>query len=348
MIVSLLVSFHNHEKLVRRVVESVLNQDCGDYEAVFIDDASTDGSFRILQETLAEHAKEIHCKVKCLRNERNLGMVGTFNRMFEESSGDICVMQCGDDLAAPNRVSSIIECWSEAMVKHPNLVAVVSRCNLVDEGFRMVRPFKRKAGDASWIVRTGEQVYDGHLSLHGAALSYSRKLYEDFGPLDPKAKFEDEIMWFRAVLSGDLLIIREALLDYRCAGGASTRFRTSIADTERIAVRQERTYLQMLKDLETRRGDLPNEVVARYEADLKQSLRWQRLLVGLLTRRGAERRRVVRDLLHVVRSDASFRPLLVFALPRSLAAFAVFIRGTFGNLRRGTRLKRLVSVLERE
>ena len=64
MIVSLLVSFPNHETLVRRVVESVLNQDCGDYEAVFIDDASTDGRFRILQETLAAHAKEIHCKVK--------------------------------------------------------------------------------------------------------------------------------------------------------------------------------------------------------------------------------------------------------------------------------------------
>ena len=348
MTVSLLVSFHNHEKLVRRVVESVLNQDCADYEAVFIDDASTDCSFRILQETLADHAKDLHCKVKCLRNERNLGIVGTFNRMFEETSGDICVMQCGDDLAASNRVSSIIKCWSEAMATHPNLVAVVSRCNLVDEGFRMVRPFKRKAGDSSWIVRTGEQVYDGHLSLHGAALGYSRKLYEDFGPLDPKAKFEDEIMWFRAVLSGDLLIIREALLDYRCAGGASTRFRTSIADTERIAVRQERTYRQMLKDLGVRRGSLPDAVASRYEVDLNRSLRWQRLLVGLLTRRGAERRKIVRDLLQAVRCDASFRPLLVFALPRPLAAFAVFIRGTLGNLRRGTRLKRLVSVLERE
>ena len=104
----------------------------------------------------------------------------------------------------------------------------------------------------------------------------------------------------------------------------------------------------MLKDLGMRRGSLSDAVVSRYEVDLNRSLRWQRLLVGLLTRRGAERRRVVRDLLHMVRSDASFRPLLVFALPRSLAAFAVFIRGTFGNLRRGTRLKRLVSVLERE
>ena len=348
MTISLLVSFHNHEKLVRRVVESVLDQDCDNYEAIFIDDASTDGSFRILQQTLSDHAKNIHCKVKCLRNERNLGIVGTFNRMFEESSGDVCVMQCGDDLARPNRVSSIIRCWGEAVVKHPNLVAVVSRCNLVDEDFRMVRPFVRRAGDAAWIVRSGEQVYDGRLSLHGAALGYSRKLYEDFGPLDPKAKFEDEIMWFRALLSGDLLIIREALLDYRCAGGASTRFRTSIADTERIAIRQERTYLQMLKDLETRRGDLPNEMVSRYEDDLNRSLRWQRLLVGLLTRRGAEKRKVVRDLLQAARLDASFCPLLVFALPRPLAALAVFIRGTLGNLRRGTRLKRLISVLERE
>ena len=348
MTVSLMVSFHNHEKLVRRVVESVLNQDCDGYEAIFIDDASTDGSFRVLQETLADYARDIHCKIKCLRNDRNLGIVGTFNRMMEESSGDICVMQCGDDLAAPNRVSSIIKCWSEAVARHLNLVAVVSRCNLVDENFNMVRLFERKKGDSQWIVRAGEQVYDGHLSLHGAALGYSRKLYENFGPLDSETKFEDEIMWFRAVLSGDLLIIREALLDYRCAGGASTRFRTSIADTERIAIRQERTYLQMQKDLETRRSDLPNEMVSRYEADLNRSLRWQRLLVGLLTRRRAEKRKVVRDLLHAVRCDASFRPLLVFALPRPLAALAVFVRGTIGNLRRGTRLKRLVSVLERE
>ena len=348
MTVSLMVSFHNHEKLVRRVVESVLNQDCDDYEAIFIDDASTDESFRVLRETLADHATDIHCKIKCLRNERNLGIVGTFNRMFEESSGDLCVMQCGDDLARPNRVSSTIRCWREAITKHPNLVMVVSRCNLVDEDFRMVRPFERKADDAPWIVRTGGQVYDGHLSQHGAALGYSRKLYEEFGPLDPGAKFEDEIMWFRAVLSGDILIIREALLDYRCAGGASTRFRTSIADTERIALRQERTYLQMQKDLEIRRGGQPEALVSRYEADLHRSLKWQRMLVGLLTRRGAERRQIVRELLQVVRRDASFRSLLAFALPRPLAALAVFIRGTLGNLRSGTRLNRLVSVLERE
>lgn len=348
MTVSVLVSFHNHEGLVRRVAEAVLGQDYEDFEVVFVDDASTDGSWAVLQAVLGEWKNRARCRIKCLRNERNLGIVGTFNRLMEESSGEICITQCGDDLAHPDRVSKIVRHWTEASAAHPEIVAAVSRCNLVDEEFRLVRAYERAPEQEVWTVRTGEQVYDGHLSLHGAALAYSRKLWTKFGPLDPAGKFEDELMWYRIVLSGSMLIIRESLLDYRCAGGASTRYRTSIADTAKVAVKQERSYVQMQHDLERVRGILPAARVKRYAAELASDLRRQKLLVDLLTKRGTERRQAIRDWRQAAKDDRSLRRLGAFALPRPLPALLVWLRGTWCNLRRGTRLRRLVAVLERE
>ena len=348
MTVSVLVSFHNHEGLVRRVAEAVLGQDYADFEAVFVDDASTDESWAVLQSTLDEWKNRARCRIKCLRNERNLGIVGTFNRLMEESTGEICITQCGDDLAHPDRVSKIVQHWTEALTAHPDVVAAVSRCDLVDEDFRLVRAYAPDPNLPRTLVRSGAEVYDRHLSMHGAALAYSRKLWTMFGPLDPAGKFEDELMWFRIVLAGSMLIIRESLFDYRCAGGASTRFRTSIADMEKVAVKQVQSYLQMQRDLESVRFRLPQARAAKYEADLARDLRAQQLLVDLLTKRGALKREAARAWRQAAKTDRSLRRLFAFTLPRPLPALIAWLRGTWCNLRRGTRLRRLVAVLERE
>jgi len=344
MKVSVLVSFHNHAPLVRRVVESALSQDYDDYEVVFVDDASADGSFDELGRAVRDFKGFRGKNIKCLRNETNLGIVGTFNRLMAESSGELCVVHCGDDLAHSNRVSEIVRRWDEALRGHPNVVAAMTRCRLVDGDFRSLN-FEMSGGspEGGWRVVSGDTVWNNSLLFHGAAAVYSRKLYERFGSMDPTAKFEDGLMFFRLVLAGDLLLINERLFDYRAVEGASTTFHNTLESMSDAAVKDVQTIRQQLNDLSKVGGESRFE---RYRQDLVRRLHWQELFVSLMIGRGTERIRAIRTVFREARQDRGMRRILVFALLRPLVRIIVWLRGTRGNLKWRSRLRRQEGYLD--
>ena len=348
MRVSVLVSFHNHELFVRRVAESALEQDFDDYEAVFVDDASTDDSFRVLQQTVAEYRGFRGRRVVCLRNESNLGIVGTFNRLMSESSGELCVVHCGDDIAHPNRVSEIVRCWDEAVREHPNVLAAMTRCRLVDGDFRVMSPTVSDE-PCGWRVVSGDSVWNCGFTFHGAAAVYSRALYDRFGMMDPAAKFEDGLMFFRMVLAGDLLLINERLFDYRSVEGASTTYHADLQTMANAAVKDVNTIRQQLRDLtsaEQTADARDRERFGRYREDLDRWLHWQKLFVSLMIGLGKERRMAIREVIGASPSDRSMRRILVFVLPRPIVRLIVWLRGTWGNLRWRSRIRRLEGYLD--
>ena len=348
MRVSVLVSFHNHERFVQRVAESALAQDFDDYEVVFVDDASTDGSFRVLQQTVADYRGFRGRRVVCLRNESNLGIVGTFNRLMSESSGELCVVHCGDDIAHPNRVSEIVRCWDEAVRGRPNVVAAMTRCRLVDGDFRVMSPTVSDE-PYGWRVVSGDSVWNCGFTFHGAAAVYSRSLYDRFGMMDPAAKFEDGLMFFRMVLAGDLLLINERLFDYRSVEGASTTYHADLQTMANAAVRDVNTIRQQLLDLTTAEqtaGVRDRERFGKYREALDRWLHWQKLFVSLMIGRGKERRMAIREVICASSSDRSMRRILVFALPRPVVRLIVWLRGTWGNLRWRSRIRRLEGYLD--
>lgn len=348
MRVSVLVSFHNHEPLVRRVAESALAQDFDDYEVVFVDDASEDGSFEVLQKTVSEFRGFRGRRVTCLRNESNLGIVGTFNRLMAESSGELCVVHCGDDIAHPDRVSEIVRCWDEAAKRHPNVAAAMTRCRLVDGDMRALFPASADE-PTGWRVVSGDSTWDGGLAYHGAAAVYSRRLYDRFGAMDPRAKFEDGLMFFRLALVGDLLLINERLFDYRSVDGASTTYHATLRSMADAAVKDVGTVRQQLKDLAAveRTADGHDRArFCRYRDELTRRLHWQELFVTLMLGRGAERRAAIREVVRALPSDRSMRRLLAFTLPRPLVRAIVRLRGTWGNRRWRSRVRRLEGYLD--
>ena len=348
MRVSVLVSFHNHARFVQRVVESALAQDFDDYEVVFVDDASTDDSFHVLQQAVAAYRGFRGRRVACLRNESNLGIVGTFNRLMSESSGELCVVHCGDDIAHKNRVSEIVRCWDEAVWGHPNVVAAMTRCRLVDGDFRVMSPTVPDE-PCGWRVVTGDSVWNCGFTFHGAAAVYSRVLYDRFGMMDPAAKFEDGLMFFRMVLAGDLLLINERLFDYRSVEGASTTYHADLQTMANAAVKDVNTIQQQLRDLtsaEQTADDQDRARFGKYREALDRWLHWQKLFVSLMIGQGTERRMAIREVICAAPSDQSMRRILVFALPRPIVRLVAWLRGTWGNLRWRSRIRRLEGYLD--
>lgn len=110
MKVSVVLPVYNAAKFVSDAVQSILDQTFSDFELILIDDASTDDSYEIL--------KRFHDpRIKLLKNEVNLDLVGTLNRGLAESKGEYIVRMDADDIAMPERIAIQVE----YMDKHPQV-----------------------------------------------------------------------------------------------------------------------------------------------------------------------------------------------------------------------------------
>jgi glycosyltransferase involved in cell wall biosynthesis len=101
--------FYNAGSFLKKCVASVLEQDCGNFQAIFLDDASTDNAAACLHEL---NDTRIHL----LRNEERRGLAANLHRLLTEcvEPDDIVVCLDGDDwLACPDAVSRIDRYYNE-------------------------------------------------------------------------------------------------------------------------------------------------------------------------------------------------------------------------------------------
>jgi hypothetical protein len=89
----------------------------------------------------------------------------------------------------------------------------------------------------------------------GAAHAWSRRLFERFGDMMPGAMAEDQIMTFRAIMSGGARSLREPLVIYR-RGGLSRKRRWDSVDAFVARIRQTNRFAlaevaQLLRDADT-------------------------------------------------------------------------------------------------
>ena len=96
--VSVIVPVYKVETFIVRCAESLLSQTMEDAEFIFVDDASPDGSMRLLEECIAMHP-ERHDRVKILRHERNRGLPAARNTGMAAASGEYIYHCDSDDFA---------------------------------------------------------------------------------------------------------------------------------------------------------------------------------------------------------------------------------------------------------
>jgi glycosyltransferase involved in cell wall biosynthesis len=100
--VSIISIFLNGGKYFAEAIESVLAQDCQDFELLLVDDGSTDGSTDVA-ESFAQHAPS---RIRCLHHpgRANRGMSASRNRGLKEARGDFVAFIDADDRWAPNKL----------------------------------------------------------------------------------------------------------------------------------------------------------------------------------------------------------------------------------------------------
>ncbi len=87
-----------------RAIDSLLEQDFGDFELLISDNASSDATREICEGYLRHDSR-----IRYWRNETNVGAAANFNRVVELASGTFFRWAAHDDMCAPTHLSRCLE-----------------------------------------------------------------------------------------------------------------------------------------------------------------------------------------------------------------------------------------------
>ncbi len=140
MKISVLIPFYNEEKQVPitlAALRPILDSLGCDYEAVLVDDGSTDGTWDALRSASAQDAR-----IRSLRFSRNFGKEAALCAALEAADGDACIVMDGDLQHPPEVIPEMIHLWRE-------------------EGFEVVEGVKSSRGHESLASRFNATLFYG-------------------------------------------------------------------------------------------------------------------------------------------------------------------------------------------
>ncbi len=97
--VAVITSVYNGEKHLGEAIESVLAQTFSDFEYIIVDDASTDGTWNILQ-----FFAEKDSRLRIFRNQQNRERAFSRNKAIEEARAELIAVFDADDVCLPDRL----------------------------------------------------------------------------------------------------------------------------------------------------------------------------------------------------------------------------------------------------
>lgn len=209
-LVSVIVVAYRQERYIRAAVRSALAQTYTPLEIVLSDDGSADRTFEIMQEEAAAY-RGPH-RVILNRNATNLGVAGNYNRAASLASGDLVVIQDGDDISRPDRTATL----AQAAQQPTPVDMVCSHFSMID-GAGQALPEWPLPPVAPLTLE--DALRQGSISAAGCACAYSRSLWTKYGPIDQDVFQEDMVLPFRALLERGIRVVDEPLVQYRVHDG---------------------------------------------------------------------------------------------------------------------------------
>ena len=233
--VSVCIPTYRGEATIAATVESVLAQSLADFELLVIDDGPAEGATRSIVERYADP------RLVYLRNERNLGPQGNWNRCLELARGDYVKVLPHDDLLAPDCLARQVRVLDADRERRLALVFCARRV-IGPDGRMLTRrgyPGGREGPiAAAELIRACVRRGTNLIGEPGGVLM-RRALAEQVGPFDASEPYVIDLdYWFRLLAHGDGHYCAEPLAAFRVSrsqwsvvigAGQSADFRRFVA-----------------------------------------------------------------------------------------------------------------------
>jgi glycosyltransferase involved in cell wall biosynthesis len=198
--ISYLVAVYNHEKFIKKTLDSLLvDCDC-DCEILIIDDGSTDNSSSAIQDWISEN-KKLNVLYK---HRNNQGAAQTLNDLIQLASGIFLRPVAGDDMVVNGSTKKLIE----ILENNPQLAAVFTDSYVIDENDRPLYP---SALELSGGSRTGYETDVAkalilNWAVCGSCILWRKKIFLDhFGGYQKDICIEDWFMYLKLAARKSIL-----------------------------------------------------------------------------------------------------------------------------------------------
>jgi glycosyltransferase involved in cell wall biosynthesis len=199
--VSVVMSAWNAQAVIGRAVESIVGQTYRDWEMVIVDDGSTDGTGRLLEQAVAAEPR-----IRVFRNDRNRGLAASLNRGWGESSGELIARMDADDVSLPDRLARQVAYLDE----HPDVAILGTAVELVDVDGRSIGIAHRP----EWHDELERRMFKETPFFHPTVL-LRREVYETLGGYDERLRRAQDVdLWLRAYRRFEFHNLPDVLLRY--------------------------------------------------------------------------------------------------------------------------------------
>jgi glycosyltransferase involved in cell wall biosynthesis len=220
--VTVIVPNYNHAQFLERRMESVLSQTFQDFEVIYLDDASTDNSDRVIAPFLVDR------RIRIIRNTINSGSAfKQWNRGVREARGEYVWIAEADDSAEPTLLSRLVPLLDQ----NPKVGIAYCQSMEVDDAGRILRSFDYWTAELNqerWrhdFIASGPEECAQYLIVkntipNASGVLFRRSVFEQIGGAIETMKLcGDWITWVRMLLVSDLAFVSEPLNYFRSHAG---------------------------------------------------------------------------------------------------------------------------------
>jgi len=140
--VNVVIPTYNRAHLIRKAVQSVLDQSYQDFEIIIVDDASTDNTEEAVRSLKDE-------RIRYIRHEKNKGAGAARNTGIRAANGEYIAFQDSDDEWLPEKLEKQMKVFENA----PPEVGVVYT------GFWRIEKNKKNYIPSSWIIQKNGNIH---------------------------------------------------------------------------------------------------------------------------------------------------------------------------------------------
>ncbi len=163
---SVCMAAYNGERYIKKQMDSILSQIASDDELIIIDDGSSDNTTEIIKQISDP-------RIKLVLNEKNLGVIRTFDKAISMASGRYIFLTDQDDIWTEGRYKLMLD-----TLKRQNVLLVTGNLDTIDSNDNKsdVCIGKVHAKDSSSYGKNLFRIFTGRAYYYGCAMAFDRKL----------------------------------------------------------------------------------------------------------------------------------------------------------------------------
>jgi glycosyltransferase involved in cell wall biosynthesis len=212
--VSILIPAYNHEKYIKKTLDSIYQETCLNFEVVILDDGSTDSTKEVIEHWIAAHPD---FNIQFYSRE-NKGLTVTLNELIRYAKGQYLRLFSSDDMIVKGSTQKMID----FIAPYPNIYAVFSDVRVIskDDDFIEYSALKSNGSDIKkyYSIQSLNREIISNWSISGPAVLIKRKWYDENGFYDEDLLVEDWYLCLKLVSKNALIFMNDTVAYYRVHG----------------------------------------------------------------------------------------------------------------------------------